>query len=43
MAVNTEDNYQEIIGEDEAVRDKYVFTHPDVYKAQARLASGKSD
>jgi protoporphyrinogen oxidase len=43
MAVNTEDNYQEIIGDNEAVRDKYVFTHPDVYKAQARLASGKSD
>ncbi len=43
MAVNTEDNYQEIIDEDEAVRDKYVFVRPDVYKAQARLSPQKSD
>jgi protoporphyrinogen oxidase len=43
MAVNTEDNYQEIIGEHEAVRDKYVFTHPDVYKAQVGLSHRESD
>jgi protoporphyrinogen oxidase len=29
MAVNTEDDYQEVIGENEAKRDRYVFTPPD--------------
>jgi hypothetical protein len=28
MAVNTEDDYQEVIGENEAKRDRYVFTPP---------------
>jgi protoporphyrinogen oxidase len=43
MAVNTEDDYQEIIGENEAVRDKYVFTPPDEYKKKIAAASGGSD
>lgn len=29
MAVNTEDDYQEIIGEHDAKRDKYIFEPPD--------------
>ena len=29
MAVNTEDDYQEIIGEHDANRDKYIFEPPD--------------
>ena len=33
MAVNTEEDYQEIIGENEAKRDKYVFTPPETGKA----------
>ena len=31
MAVNTEDDYQEIIGENEAQRDKYVFELPEEF------------
>lgn len=34
MAVNTEDDYQEIIGENEAVRDKYIFETPEEYMAR---------
>jgi protoporphyrinogen oxidase len=37
MAVNTEDDYQEIIGEGEAVRDKYIFQPPEEFAAQAEL------
>ena len=43
MAVNTEDNYQEIIGEDEPVRDKYVFTPPDVYRQKYGIKTGESE
>ena len=43
MAVNTEDNYQEIIGEDEPVRDKYVFTPPDVYREKYGIKTGESE
>jgi len=37
MAVNTEENYQEILGEGEAERDKYVFTPPETSKASSRV------
>jgi len=33
MAVNTEDDYQEIIGEHEARRDKYIFQSPQEFSA----------
>lgn len=38
MAVNTEEDYQEIIGEDEEKRDKYVFTHPDNNEEEPRIS-----
>jgi hypothetical protein len=40
MAVNTEDDYQEIIGEHEKKRDKYVFTPPPAHGATARESEG---
>ena len=40
MAVNTEDDYQEIIDGHEKKRDKYVFTPPPVRGAAARESEG---
>jgi hypothetical protein len=40
MAVNTEDDYQEIIDGHEKKRDKYVFTPPPVRDAAARESKG---
>ncbi|NNM20036.1 MAG: NAD(P)-binding protein [Gammaproteobacteria bacterium] len=34
MAVNTEDDYQEIIGENEAKRDKYIYEPPEEFAAR---------
>jgi protoporphyrinogen oxidase len=40
MAVNTEDDYQEIIGEHEKKRDKYVFTRPPAPVTTPRESEG---
>ena len=42
MAVNTEDDYQEIIGENEAVRDKYIFETPEEFAARENKAAQAS-
>jgi protoporphyrinogen oxidase len=43
MAVNTEDDYQEIIGENEARRDKYVFESPSQYQERNASLAGQSE
>ncbi len=40
MAVNTEDDYQEIIGENEARRDKYIFELPEDFAARQVKEAG---
>jgi protoporphyrinogen oxidase len=43
MAVNTEDDYQEIIGENEKARDRYVFEPPQQGKAGTTASPLKSE
>lgn len=39
MAVNTEEDYQEIIGDNETRRDKYIFEPPEEYAARFEQAA----
>lgn len=43
MAVNTEDDYQEVIGENEAKRDKYIFELPEEFAARVEQVAQKSE
>ena len=43
MAVNTEDDYQEIIDENEAQRDKYIFTPPESGAGKLAVTAQEGD
>jgi protoporphyrinogen oxidase len=43
MAVNTEEDYQEIIGENEAKRDKYIFETPEEFAARFDQTAQESE